>query len=743
MENFNLKPLRVWCQKVLPLVYDDSLSYYEFLCKMCNTLNEVINNVNTLPDYIANLVSEDKLKNILSTLLDNLREQIASANEKESKTATSPRHVGDMVWVDGDLYQVIHDMIAGDQYVNNSNVKKITIADAFTATFASSTNTLSLYGLTPTGDGNISYIELLNGVLTVYDKNAHELITEVSRSLQEETTNRKNSDNALEEKINNEITERTKAVNNETTERISAVNNVETIIKTTTMKAYNTVKDMVENANAENACYVSGYYSKGDGGCGVWVISDTELSGLGTVHLNNDKYAQLITENVINPLMFGIKSNEDIGQLFELYNTNITIDLLGNTYTFNKKQEFGTNFTLQNGTINCIIDANSHDTFFSTEEGLGIKNTIFRNVTIIGTPSSDAVITWRPYLLYLKGENNLIENCHIEVLNNKAVGGTALWIRHGYTELINSVFKATSEGDEGGSLWVRAYAKVDSCTVHAENCHFENATNDECIAVWGSGAMNVTFDNCTFKTSRSRYAYTFRTFYAPIHATFNNCIFTGTAKTSVINSSDTETSGGSVYLTVNNSNFNYALEENTPFMDLRGAAAKGYAYFKFFDTQIRVNKHLISIGGSGPTFVRCYLNLGDVTDENSGSIATTGTFKDCSINAPTCHIGGTSLSYDGCTIRVKANAYCGVGELISIVRCALTSQITLHGIGENAVVNVTDNTRTVSGYTNGSIRCGTKFNGGGNVVNNMLPVGAASTWFTSGNYANNQPGIAS
>lgn len=27
----DLKPFRFWCQKVLPLVYDESLSYYELL----------------------------------------------------------------------------------------------------------------------------------------------------------------------------------------------------------------------------------------------------------------------------------------------------------------------------------------------------------------------------------------------------------------------------------------------------------------------------------------------------------------------------------------------------------------------------------------------------------------------------------------------------------------------------------------------------------------------------------------
>lgn len=37
-----LKPFRFWCQKVLPLVYDDSLSYYELLCKVVEYINKLI-----------------------------------------------------------------------------------------------------------------------------------------------------------------------------------------------------------------------------------------------------------------------------------------------------------------------------------------------------------------------------------------------------------------------------------------------------------------------------------------------------------------------------------------------------------------------------------------------------------------------------------------------------------------------------------------------------------------------------
>lgn len=41
-----------WCQKVLPLVYDDSLSYYEVLCKLKQKLNEVIETQTKVIDQV-------------------------------------------------------------------------------------------------------------------------------------------------------------------------------------------------------------------------------------------------------------------------------------------------------------------------------------------------------------------------------------------------------------------------------------------------------------------------------------------------------------------------------------------------------------------------------------------------------------------------------------------------------------------------------------------------------------------
>lgn len=43
IENF-----RFWCHKILPLVYEDSLSYYELLCRVMKKLNEIINQMNDI-----------------------------------------------------------------------------------------------------------------------------------------------------------------------------------------------------------------------------------------------------------------------------------------------------------------------------------------------------------------------------------------------------------------------------------------------------------------------------------------------------------------------------------------------------------------------------------------------------------------------------------------------------------------------------------------------------------------------
>ena len=53
-----LPKFRFWCYKVLPLVYDDSLSYYEVLCKVVDYINKLIDQDQIFADEIFALQSE-------------------------------------------------------------------------------------------------------------------------------------------------------------------------------------------------------------------------------------------------------------------------------------------------------------------------------------------------------------------------------------------------------------------------------------------------------------------------------------------------------------------------------------------------------------------------------------------------------------------------------------------------------------------------------------------------------------
>ena len=52
----NTPELKFWCQKALPLVYDDSLSYYEVLCKVVAYLNSTTEDVRNLIDEVNGII---------------------------------------------------------------------------------------------------------------------------------------------------------------------------------------------------------------------------------------------------------------------------------------------------------------------------------------------------------------------------------------------------------------------------------------------------------------------------------------------------------------------------------------------------------------------------------------------------------------------------------------------------------------------------------------------------------------
>ena len=79
---------RPYCQKVLPLVYDESLSYYEQVCKLRQKINEIIEQLTDWSDVIAELQEAikdiDGMKHNISVLqgdIESINSQINSIND--------------------------------------------------------------------------------------------------------------------------------------------------------------------------------------------------------------------------------------------------------------------------------------------------------------------------------------------------------------------------------------------------------------------------------------------------------------------------------------------------------------------------------------------------------------------------------------------------------------------------------------------------------------------------------------
>lgn len=89
MDISTMTRFKFWCQKVLPLVYDDSLSYYEVLCKVV--------------DYINNLINEDKL---IEENITELQEELNQVQEWINNFDTSyaeeiiKEHIATMIFVE-------------------------------------------------------------------------------------------------------------------------------------------------------------------------------------------------------------------------------------------------------------------------------------------------------------------------------------------------------------------------------------------------------------------------------------------------------------------------------------------------------------------------------------------------------------------------------------------------------------------------------------------------------------------
>lgn len=84
-----INSFRAWCQSVIPLVYDNSLSYYELLCKLIDYLNKVISNLNEVNQDIEKLhIAYNLLQDYVNNYFANLDVQ-EEINKKLDEMAAS------------------------------------------------------------------------------------------------------------------------------------------------------------------------------------------------------------------------------------------------------------------------------------------------------------------------------------------------------------------------------------------------------------------------------------------------------------------------------------------------------------------------------------------------------------------------------------------------------------------------------------------------------------------------------
>lgn len=139
-----ITPFGFYCQHVLPLVYDQSLSYYEVLCKLQAKLNEVIKTQNDLQDAFQNLLN----------WVDTQLEQYAKEQLIEWKN-------------DGTLESIINEQIFGElnNKVNNLQIdvaylmKRIIHMKDYVIPDGNTDNTEKMQQAINEAEGHILYID--------------------------------------------------------------------------------------------------------------------------------------------------------------------------------------------------------------------------------------------------------------------------------------------------------------------------------------------------------------------------------------------------------------------------------------------------------------------------------------------------------------------------------------------------------------------------------------------------------
>lgn len=156
-----IEDIKWWCYKVLPLVYDDSLSYYEVLCKVVAKINEIIPVVNITDEKITSevdkqlqaMIADGTFNDIINNqIFSELNAKVVEIGENETaleeKFADEKRNTTEKINGINEYYLNVLNFGADKTGVNDS-----------TQAFKTCINTATTNGtkiLIPTGNYNLT-----------------------------------------------------------------------------------------------------------------------------------------------------------------------------------------------------------------------------------------------------------------------------------------------------------------------------------------------------------------------------------------------------------------------------------------------------------------------------------------------------------------------------------------------------------------------------------------------------------
>lgn len=328
-------------------------------------MKEMSASIDNIPNLIDKLLSDKGLQEIISQYINELREQIADANE-ELNTASASRSVGELVFVQGKLYRVTKEMTAGDRYIDGGNCVKTTVEDLIYLILTSVTNLIEPNSKIASADRTVNDFVWLNGKLV-------KIIAPIKKGATYDVNN------YVEFNVNDfyrEYSSLNVKIDNEITERKSLIVNDENDAKIQKILRYGTKSRINDYFSEINAKDVNGDdYSL--------LVKGDELEKLNTSYICTPEEYGAVGDGVsddseailtaCNPTLNGGRRLVVFSKKYNMNNNDINLDSTISLYG-----------SARNGLLNCTLTLHVG----SLINGLSIINTNKDCIKIIGSENT-------------------------------------------------------------------------------------------------------------------------------------------------------------------------------------------------------------------------------------------------------------------------------------------------------------------------------------------------------------------